>query len=181
MTQATFDIAIRRARVTHALDVVTFKLKFAGPWFVFAFWRASSGRLGRRYCRPWWSSTRGPCTSKLCFKQRELTVVVKVLSREISRSFSSDLVVHTIANARDVEEAALQCNKRALFGLMRHLTPWAPQRDFRLCDASGHPASSDAEECVVKRDHFNVVFSAHRSSLQDLIVSERDDAAVHSN
>ena len=39
----------------------------------------------------------------------------------------------------------------------------------------------NAEECIVKRDHFNVIFSAQKSSLQDLIVSERDDAVVHSN
>ena len=45
MSPVTFSSVIRRAKVSHARDVVTEKLKNATVWFVFAFWRASFGAV----------------------------------------------------------------------------------------------------------------------------------------
>jgi len=108
-------------------------------------------------------------------------MVEKSISKDVAAGISKDLVAWTVAKSKNMEEASLQCNKRALFGLLKHIAPWTPQRDFRICDSSGRPTTSDGEERLVIRDHFDALYDGVHTSFRELIDLERSDAVIHSN
>ena len=181
MSPATYATVLRRARVSHAKTTAAQKLKNATVWYVLAFWRASVGAVGRKYRRPWWCKVRGPKTKALCMKQTELINVVKTLTKDISDGMVVDLATWCTGKSREMEEASLQGNKRALYALLRCLEPWKPRRDFRICDADGNPTTTDLEERAAVRDHFQKKLEATPATMEELIVAERSGAVEHAN
>ena len=67
--------------------------------------------------------------------------------------------------ARGLEEAALECCSRKLFGLLRGIRTWKPRQNMRLLDGNGIPAGSDFEERSLAREHFQVKLNGASSEV----------------
>ena len=59
-----------------------------------------------------------------------------------------------VSQARNMEEAALECCSRLTFQLLRELRAYVPRQDLRLLDKDGLPAACDYDGRILVREHF---------------------------
>ena len=137
------------------------------------------GGLKLKYFRPWWCSVRGLICKDWCMKQYNITVRRDDLSIAIKAALQKDFEVFFQAKCRALEEAALECNTRMLFTLLRSLKPLSLRSDTRLLMADGVPAGTDTDERSVVRECFKTRLKGEITTIEALVNSERANSLAH--
>ena len=106
-------------------------------------------------------------------KQLRLVREQRNLSKLVKSSCRSDFVTLCMGKCRDLEEAALECCSRKMYGLLRNLKAWAPRKQCRLLGDDGLPAGTDHEERNIVKKHFQMKLDGSDTTMQALIDDDR--------
>lgn len=172
IAEDTFILILVKGRLQHSLTALGMRLKSSPLRFVVRVLGFAVCRSGQ-FRRPWWCKTRGFKPKFFCMQQFHTLKAVLDISIRVKDLKRRDYDKLCTAQAKSLEETALENCTSKLYGLMKGLQPFQPYRDTRIMDKDEVPARSDTEERLIVRSHFRDCLEGEDTTISAIIGEDR--------